>query len=377
MNQPTVVFIGLNPDPDNNFHWALTHYLKSLGCRVLEFVELYDFAKHVKKTPFPYEPFLFVIEHWRQKDAESTIRFIRRKVSEKVIMAVRASDPHETTRESMKMACVQHKRTFRIRGARRLGKVILKLFREQRAPIEFFGAQTADEQRELYANLERTHRISSKNANQLAGITGDTRVLLEALRLRLLPSSEIKGEFDDALEGAPDFPDVPQSVFKSEVARIVNMTDKERIAFTDSLLEMEGCCRVGGGIMRNDISRGFNTRGFAIDALTGTTHTTNERGLHDAAQSILARKLEYLDDFFQARHTQSLEDTEFRRYQGIVKGYLFHPVPGFHCPIFRAHGWLKDPKIKRAAEILLRQEQYIPITPYGHILGTFVPDCHR
>lgn len=205
------------------------------------------------------------------------------------------------------------------------------------------------------------HHLSTPDPN--------TKIVAEYIRCKLLPPEVLGEEFDNTLERPVNLPSVETGVFRQEAERIASMTDSERTAFMDLILEHEGCERApNGGIMVKRATKGGEVIGFAIDADSLWAVKVAGFGMHAVAESRLHDYLEALDEL---RGLPEREHWKMRTIQGLIHINL----QGFQSPVVQLFGQRVpdmseyDAEYQRVGNHLLTQREMIPVDGYGRLIN--------
>lgn len=192
---------------------------------------------------------------------------------------------------------------------------------------DWLGAETELVERMLILRLEHAHRVQASEVSVYeTGVADENyRVVAEALRLHLLPSSCLKEEFDVTvpikLISSSSF---SAEIFNEKTERIRKMSESERKAFSGQVLTRMGYYQRADGLwlVRGD-SLGHGVNGFAIDPVTLECSFTNRHGLHGLARDELALRIGMFE---------SLRGNDPLIKNRIIPGLVFH-VSGFRVPI--------------------------------------------
>jgi hypothetical protein len=266
--------------------------------------------------------------------------------------------------------------------AEELRELLTSLISTWKAPLDWLGAETEADEAMLLQRLEEAYRNNFPADEQgTFGFTGHNgHVVAEALRIKLLPSDLLKGEFEGSLTvRQQSFNSAEAQQYDEEVRRIVNMTDDERKAFSNAMMAERGLEPAkGGGVYVRRVAKGDDINGFAIDPVTLQYLITFRFGMHDHADQFLRNRLERID-------RMKGDDRDLDHYRQIFSGYIFLASKrlGFTTPILQlftqrmTREATPADEILRVAEFLLKERKFIPVTFEGDLLGTFRPRAVR
>lgn len=253
--------------------------------------------------------------------------------------------------------------------------LINRLVSEWKPPLNWLGAETPEDQAILLQQLEnayRKHYIDDDSDRMFGTPDHNHQVVAEALRIRLLPASLIKTEFDDTIERKVRvFASAKTSVYKKEVNRIRRMTDDERKEFDHRLMRARGYEPAeGGGVFVTRATCGNGVNGFAIDPVTLENLTTHRFGEHHLAKDMLARRIVAIEALRNHKHRYELDhDDELKCQWRLMSGLIFSEIDGFTTPILCLYREDADnEEVKKVASFLMREQKFIPVTPDGHLI---------
>ncbi|MDE1874926.1 MAG: hypothetical protein KGH68_02575, partial [Patescibacteria group bacterium] len=299
--RPVVIIVGHMSPPGidvndvDSERDAFTAFVRdSYGCQSLVFdhlVFLQEKLEDVKKLVGDDDAALFVVTQSRYDDDHNKlVAVVRESISETIpISVIKGYPDYEYPIAEFNDPNVNV--TSSSDGAIDALAAIIDSRRTRDSKKDYFGLTDPREVRSLSSRLASVHATESAES-ELAAMGENDRVLFQALRLRLLPPTELKAGFDDVVrqiepENEP-LPTVRSPVYEAEVERIRSMDDAARDAFYDVLLAATGCIRApGGGIFKREIGRGQNNFGFAIDAVSFEEAITKGFGSHNMAAFFL------------------------------------------------------------------------------------------
>jgi hypothetical protein len=258
--------------------------------------------------------------------------------------------------------------------------LIKRLVAQWKPGLNWLGAQTTQEQSTLLDQLENAYRsnyLGDDNEGMAGTPDRNHMIVAEALRLKLLPSTLIKAEFDDTLvrRTSLSISDVAEqtkpSVYLDELEKIRVMSDERRMEFDHELHRAMGQEPApGGGVYVTRASKGDNVQGFAIDPVTLETSISTGYGFHADAKDLLGYRIEMIDAL--SKGGNKAEPKEEDRYQSrgrIVEGLIFLGIKGFTTPIVRLYADGEDGEtIKRIAHFLLGERRLIPVDYDGKLV---------
>jgi len=187
----------------------------------------------------------------------------------------------------------------------------------------------------------------------------DMRVVLEAIRIRLLPCELLSMEYDTNIvrESAP-INISEMSVMEREIDIILKMDRSQRTTFADQLIAARNFDRYG---------KSHDVHGFAIDPETLEYYITSPHENHCAAQPKLADRLVYIEAL-----QRGIQPSEFPVGYGshlrhrIAWGFICPGVGDFTVPILQLKEiWYAKTKI---AKRILNMRKFIPVTLDGELV---------
>lgn len=254
-----------------------------------------------------------------------------------------------------------------------LVELVNRLVAEWKPPINWLGAETAEDQATLMAQLEnayRKHYLDDDNEGMFGTPDHNHMIVAEALRLRLLPAQFLKTEFDDTIEEVRRlFVPAKSSVYKREVAKIRKMTDEERKAFSHALMRARGYEPVeSGGVYVTSASCGNNVNGFAVDPITLETHITYRFGEHHLCADKLARRIEVIEALRNRKHMLCQEE-EWAVHRRLISGLIFSEIDGFATPLLQLYtGEADEEQVRKVVRFLREQQKFIPVNHDGQLI---------
>lgn len=247
-----------------------------------------------------------------------------------------------------------------------------------KSPYSWCGVETVEDQATLLTQLENAYRTQCVGSDEgMFGIPDQNHmVIAEALRLRLLPVAFLKSEFDNTIEGVRRvFVSAESSIYNREVAKIRNMTDGERKAFSCALQRAMGYEPTeNGGVCVTRASCGDNVNGFAIDPVTLETHITYHFGEHYLCGDILARRIAVIEALRNRKNRYDLDEDEERECRRrLLTGLILSKIVGFRTPILQLCTREADEEqIRKAVCFIRKQQKFIPV----HYDGQLVMGCY-
>ena len=256
-----------------------------------------------------------------------------------------------------------------------LVELVNRLVAEWKPPLNWLGAETAEDQATLMAQLEnayRKHYLGDDNEGMFGTPDHNHMIVAEALRLRLLPVEFLKSEFDDTIEEVRRaFAPAKSSVYNREVAKIRKMTDKERKTFSHALLRARGYVLAErGGVYVNRASYGNNVNGFAIDPVTLETSITYRFGQHHLCKDILAQRIRAIEALRNRKHLYELDDDGERECRWrLITGLIFSKIDGFTTPLLQLYiGEADSEQVRKIVRFLREQQKFIPVDHKGQLI---------
>lgn len=254
-------------------------------------------------------------------------------------------------------------------------ELVNRLVAEWKPPYNWLGAETADDQATLMAQLENAyhkHYLGDDNEGMLGTPDHNHMIVAEALRIRLLPAEFLKPEFDDTIEEVRRvFASAKSSVYKREVVKIRKMTDEERKAFSHALQRARGYEPAeGGGVYVTRASCGNNVNGFAIDPVTLETHITYRFGEHHLCADMLARRIVAIEALRNRKNCYELDDEKERECRWrLITGLIFSEIDGFATPLLQLYTRETDEEqIHKVVRFLREQQKFIPVNHDGQLI---------
>ncbi|MBX4205486.1 MAG: hypothetical protein KW788_04900 [Candidatus Doudnabacteria bacterium] len=370
VNKPVVAYIESSSDnhmTGGNYHReALNFFLREdCGCEVLLYEGDYDFEEDLARlkqyAKFNILVLVIVAQAQYSDEHERVINCVRTNLSPRFPINVipggfterfegRTDDPAVHVNDHMDKG---------------LEELVRSLTANWKAPIDWLGAETKDDQAILMSQLEnayRTHYLGDNDEGMFGTPDVNSQIVSEALRLRLLPSQFLKAEFDDTLpQGRTSFDRIEQSVYAEELAKIRAMTEAERNQLSDALSRARGHePSPGGGVFVTRASNGPDVAGFAIDPLTLETVVINRFGLHAMAAEMLRYRIGAIEEI----RSHDFVD-KYGRETYIIEGLIFTKIDGFQTPLLQLFvGEFQGTEPEHQAKVarfLLAEQKYIPI----------------
>ena len=255
-----------------------------------------------------------------------------------------------------------------------LGKLVSTLIGVWKEPKDVFRLKTFSEAlvlREQLANAYVTNNLSEGDNHMLGVPDENDRLVLEAIRVGLVPAEFIKTEFDSTLpRRVQSFEPVEVSAYDKELASIKSMDETARKEFHDNMLRARGMIpHESGGWFCTGVGQGDNAWGFAIDWLTLQESITDRFGQHELAKFYLLQQLRRIEAM-RAKTFDPSADVEYKCSARIVDGLILNNVDGLSVPVacMWTHGE-KQEHCQRIADHIIRSRRFIPVTPSGFILG--------
>ncbi len=256
-----------------------------------------------------------------------------------------------------------------------LVELVNRFVAEWKPPCNWLGAETAEDQATLMAQLENAyhkHYLGDDNEGMFGTPDHNHMIVAEALRIRLLPVEFLKAEFDDTIEEVRRvFASAKSSVYKREVAKIRKMTDEERKAFSHALQRARGYEPAeGGGVYVTRASCGNNVNGFAIDPVTLETLITFRFGMHHMAGDMLAERIKAIEALRNRRNRYELEDDAERECRWrLITGLIFSEIDGFATPLLQLYtGEADEEQVHKVVHFLREQQKFIPVNHDGQLI---------
>jgi hypothetical protein len=378
--KPIVVFVSSdgNLESDDSYHArALVYYLNvHCGCSVHIYCYSQDLAKNaigLTKLVTSGKVICFFVQQDRYliDDHVKVISEVRKSISLSVPILIQ-----EDHRAEEKVTVETDSNVYLFDDESDVIKKIdeLKLTWQPRAvPPDYFDIRTSDELAFLCSRFVTAYDANlgdDPDANLLGPVDYNHRLVTQALRMRLLPSSLLKGEFDDVVHVPPpvtSLPKVDSVTYAIELERIRTMDAVERKKFYHSLLHATGCAPAeGGGIWKMEVSSGNNNLGFAIDALTLHSAKTVGFGSHALAQELLKFELEIIESL-RKRHCGIAETSDERVGRYIIPGLIVMSLEGFATPILMLYQPFGENTelFHKVAKYIIELGQCIPVYADG------------
>ena len=255
-----------------------------------------------------------------------------------------------------------------------LGKLVSTLVSAWTKPKDAFHVKTALERSVLcnqLANAYLVNNLGEGDEHMLGVPNGNDQIVLEAIRVGLVPAEFIKAEFDSTLpRRVQSFEPVEVSAYDKELASIKSMDEAARKEFHDNMLRARGMIpHEGGGAFCTGVGQGDNAWGFAIDWLTLQESITDRFGEHELAKFYLLQQLRRIEAM-RAKTFDPSADVEYKCSARIVDGLILNNVDGLSVPV--ACMWTQgetQEHCQRVADHIIRSRRFIPVTPDGFILG--------
>lgn len=382
-SKPTVIYIDSDGGSDGNpFRDAMAYFLREhCGCDVI----VYDHGHHLKEDSLRLKKlinrrsilvFIITQERWCDEHTD-LIKLIRKDFSKNIPIGIVKNwqaekvftpDPEDETL----YLCERSEDAIDLIDKHRA------MWEPSFGSFDYFDVRTSEEVEVLTNRLDRVYEANQDEELALGPIDRNHRVFSEALRLRLLPASELKGEFDDVVRRIEfkkfSMPQVSPAVYEHEVEKIRQMKEAEQTEFYHNLLYATNSRPAeGGGVYKTETGRGANNYGFAIDAVTLEFHMTNGFGNHSMAAFDLGMRLDYLRMFKTHRKLvpEHVPDEERWAEREILEGTVVKDLPGFQTPILILYtGQEREESVKKVTAFIRAREAVIPVTVDGKLIET-------
>jgi hypothetical protein len=166
-----------------------------------------------------------------------------------------------------------------------LSKLVLTLISAWKEPKDVFRMRTVSEisiLRDQLVNAYAVNNLCEGDSHMLGVPNENDRIILEAIRVGLVPAEFIKVEFDNTLQRrGQSFGPVEASDYDKELANVKSMNETARKEFHDNMLRARGMIpHESGGVICTGVGQGDNSWGFAIDWLTLQESITDRFGQH-------------------------------------------------------------------------------------------------
>jgi hypothetical protein len=252
-----------------------------------------------------------------------------------------------------------------------------KLRANFKIPVNFYGVETEAEQALLLQQLERSYQVNYLGENEIEGrgVIPDhnTQIVVQALRIRILPAELTKQEFEDTFDHSPTkFEVIENSLYDAEYARIKSMGEEDFKRYRREILWAEGYEELRDGGLR--AFRGGcdpgTVQGYAIDPITLEFVITKGHGSHKLAQQALARRLMAIEGLKKTKFVCGLSHKEEYAIEGrIVVGLIFTKILNLQTPLLKLFQRdVEDEDFTRIVDFLYQQKKFIPIYPSGKII---------
>ena len=362
---------------DNPNRDALSYFLREhCGCEVVQYRYDCDFQEdlpRLKKYSDCHQLILVIVKQEEYSDQhKQVLQLVRGKLSATLPVVVIPDGWGDkrfgNSSDDNSVHVFDHTDT-------ELVELVNRLVAEWKPPYNWLGAETAEDQATLTAQLEnayRKHYLGDDNEGMFGTPDHNHMIIAEALRLRLLPAEFLKSEFDDTIEEVRRvFASTKSSVYKREVAKIRKMTDEERKAFSHTLQRARGYEPAeGGGVYVTRASCGNNVNGFAIDPVTLETHITYRFGEHHLCGDMLARRIQAIEALRNRKHLYELDDEKERECRWrLITGLIFSEIDGFATSLLQLYTGEADKKqIRQVVRFLHKQQKFIPVDHDGQLI---------
>ena len=247
-----------------------------------------------------------------------------------------------------------------IRGYRFDNRRLLKLIQKRLScfnPIKnYFGVETRSESALLLSQLEK---IRQKNYPDAISSAND-QIVLEALRLHMLPSELVKEEFDDALRVVANFKVIQANVFKEECQIINNMSPEKREIFLQEVINLT--CTIGS-------SHGNDVSTLAIDPDTLQYSISSGFANHCAAGINTIGKMRMA--FILKMGEEWTHEKEKGLTETVIKGLIVE-INQFKTPILRILHDESDASkdvLMKIGQVFIEKREFIPIDRNANLLG--------
>lgn len=216
---------------------------------------------------------------------------------------------------------------------KRIGHLVRKLKNKWRGPLDWLGAETKEDQGLLYDRLKKAYEEHYLNDDILGIPDHNHMIVAEALRLKCLPISHVKAEFDDTIENLSFFnlPSKP-SDYLNEVERIKQMSPEEKENFFISVMKERGYQKSGNSWLVTRSSCGPLVNGFAIDPITSETLVTTQSGMHHQAGHFLSLRIDKIEELRDPDREYVLNSAKYCKGR-LITGLIFLKVLDFKTPI--------------------------------------------
>ena len=375
MKKPIIVYIEssrrrgfINENPDRD---ALSYFLRDhCGCEVVLYENNYYFNEGLSRLKKMVDLIILVIvkQNEYSEDHKQVIKNIRGLSKRLPIVVIPEGQDRFNNDPAGLVYVYEHTNPEMI--------ILVKgLVSKWRPSINWLGAETPEDQHILLQQLENAYRKHYLGDETLGTPDYNHQVVAEAIRIKLLPSSLLKEEFDDTIDRkVRTFVYSEISEYEKELDLVRKMDKVERKRFNHCLDRARGYEPTeSGGVYVIRASCGSSVNGFAIDPVTLENITTQGFGEHHLARNKLGKIIKRIEALKGGKKYSVFDDFgcdfDFELNSRIMYG-LISNIEGFKTPILRLC-WEEadDEGVKKVASFIRKSKMFIPVTSEGYLIG--------
>lgn len=378
MSKPIIAYIEEERDTDFNSlgignikREGLSYFLREdCGCEVINYNDKRDFEAGLStlKRYFSFHQLILIIIKQESSgwEHQELIDLIRQEFSSELpIVIIPVTDKDKRFRKTDNRTIYSF---FYEDG--KIGRLINKLKVKWLEPLPWLGAETKEDQGLLYGRLEKAYEGHYFDDGMLGVPDHNHMIVAEAVRLKCMPSSHIKAEFDDMIENLSFFNLSPQSSdYLKDINRIKDMSLEEKENFLISLMEIRGYLKSSNGWTVTRASCGSRVNGFAIDPKTSETLITTRPGLHHKAGYFLSLRIDKIEAIRNPGRGYVFNSAMYCERR-LITGLIFLKVLDFKTPILllnHEEGQLRN--LQNVMSFIGNQRDFIVLDCDGNLLS--------
>jgi hypothetical protein len=377
MSQPIIVYIddnddgffsGRNENPERD---GLSYFLReNCQCDVINYDDQRDFENNLLtlKRYFYFQQLILIIIKQEKYCSQhlDLINLIRQELSTNLPIVVIPNFHNDKVFSGSDDALIY----ALFPEDKKLVELINDLKINWQEPNDWLGADTKKDQSLLMKNLENAYRQHYFDDTMLGVPDYNHMVVAEALRLKSLPSSYLKAEFEDTICNFSFFNLKPESsIYHQEIKKIRTMNDDEKRNLIIQIMAIRGYRSHENGWIVERATCGHQVNGFAIDPITLETLITTRPGMHHKAGYLLSRRIKVIEGIKnQESYYDGAEHNTLERR--LITGLIYLIVPGFKTPILQLNEHGANPvNLQKIMPLLKRQQNFIILDCDGFLLN--------
>lgn len=377
MSKPIIVYIDddddgfFNGQDENPERDGLSYFLReNCQCEVINYNDQREFENNLLtlKRYFYFQQLILIIIKQEKYCTQhlDLINLIRQEISTNLPIVI-IPNFHSDERFSESNASLIYAFFYE---DEKLTKLVNDLKIGWQKPDDWLGADTRKDQLLLMYNLENAYRQHYFDDNMLGVPDYNHMVVAEALRLKSLPSSHLKAEFDDTICNLSFFNlKTESSSYQQEIKKIRAMSDDEKHNLIIKIMAIRGYRADENGWIVERATCGQQVNGFAIDPTTLETLITIRPGMHHNAGYLLSRRIRVIEEIKDQKNYYTRTDQNIFERR-LITGLIYLIVPGFKMPFLQLNEQGANPvSLQKIMPLLRRQQNFIILDCDGSLLN--------